>query len=345
MSDETPTIKRRSLLQSLSMFAVGTNALVRTGSVKAARDEATHSVADWPAMTYRPLGRTGFEGSRLVFGCGAALSRGRANDLLEPAFESGINVFDVGYRNYYDDAEENLAPFLKKHRDDIFLISKANHEVDLDWDEEVSTAKAKQAARQWSAFLDQSLQELGVEHIDAYYQMAANNVSMIRNDEMYEAFSRARAAGKVSHWGVSTHENAENVLLAMAESGRYSLAQIAVTPAGWYDWKGKGILDDGKAMTDLQDVLAAARQAGIGLIGMKAGRYLAGRRFLGWGNPDAFDEYYSDDLIKARITSFQRSYAYVLAHGLDAVNADMQTWQHFRENHQASTAVVRQYFA
>ena len=337
-------IKRRSILQSFSALAVGSAALMKTGSLQAARDEVNQSVDGWPDMQYQTLGKTGFEGSRLVFGCGAALSAGQANDLLEPALESGINVFDVGYRNYYKDAEENLAPFLKKHDDKIFTISKANPEVDLEWDEEVDTATARQAASNWSTFLDQSLSELGVEHLDAYYVMAGNNVSLIKNDEMYEAFLTAKQAGKVDHWGVSTHQNAEKLLLAMAETGRYALAQIAITPAGWYDWIDKGILDDGKAMTDLRDVLDTARAAGIGLIGMKAGRYLAGRRFLGWGNPDAFDEYYEKDLLQARLTSFQRSYAYVLAHGLDAVNADMQSWQHLRENHYATTEVTRQFF-
>lgn len=339
-----PAIKRRSLIQTFSMLAAGTTALARTGSLQAATDEATQSVKGWPGMQYRTLGKTGFNGSRLVFGCGAALSRGTANNLLEPAFEAGINVFDVGYRNYYKDAEQNLAPFLKKHGDDIFVISKANPEVELKWDQEVSVAVAKEAAGKWSRFLDQSLSELGIEHVDAYYLMAANNVSMIRSDEMYDAFSRAKQAGKVDHWGISTHQNAENVLLAAAETGRFSLAQIAVTPAGWYDWIDKGILDDGQAMTDLQGVFNTAREAGIGLIGMKAGRYLAGRRFLGWGDPDAFDEYYDEELLRAKLTAFQRSYAYVLAHGLDAVNADMQSWQHFRENHFATTRVTEQFF-
>ncbi len=338
-------IKRRSLLQTASMLAVGTTALVKTRSVKAAVDEATQSVEGWPKMEYRTLGKTGFNGSRLVFGCGAALSRGQANNLLEPALESGINVFDVGYSNYYKAAEQNLGPFIKKHDDEIFVISKANPEVKLKWDEEVDTATAKQAARNWSNFLDKSLGEMGIEHVDAYYLMAANNVSLIKNDEMYDAFVKAKEAGKVDHWGISTHQNAEKVLLAAAETGRYSLAQIAITPAGWYDWIDKGILDDGQVMTDLRGVLDTAREAGIGLIGMKAGRYLAGRRFLGWGNPDAFDEYYDKDLLNANVTAFQRSYAYVLAHGLDAVNADMQTWQHFRENHMASTVVANNYFA
>jgi len=337
-------IKRRSLIQSISALAVGSTALLKTGSLQAAKDEVNESVAGWPDMQYQVLGKTGFSGSRLVFGCGAALSAGQANGLLEPALEAGINVFDVGYRNYYKDAEENLAPFLKKHDDKIFTISKANPEVELEWHEEVDAATARQAAKNWSGFLDQSLQELGVDHLDAYYIMAGNNVSLIKSDEMYEAFLAAKRAGKVDHWGVSTHQNAEKLLLAMAETGRYALAQIAITPAGWYDWIDKAILDDGKTMTDLRSVLDTAREAGIGLIGMKAGRFLAGRRFLGWGNPDAFDEYYEDDLMKARLTAFQRSYAYVLAHGLDAVNADMQSWRHLRENHYATAQVSKQFF-
>ena len=63
-------------------------------------------------MPHRTLGRTGFEGSRLVFGCGAALSR-RRDALLEAAFDAGINVFDVGFRGYYRDAERHLAPFAR----------------------------------------------------------------------------------------------------------------------------------------------------------------------------------------------------------------------------------------
>ena len=101
------------------------------------------------------------------------------------------------------------------------------------------------------------------------------------------------------------------------------------------------MVDDGKSMKDLRPVLDAARNAGIGLIGMKAGRYIAGRRFLGWGKPDAFNEHYDRALLVAPLTAFQRSYAYVLAHGLDAVNADMQVWKHMRENVAAATSAQR----
>ncbi len=115
---------RRRFLRYLVMLGVGGRVLLRSGDVAAAMDAAAAS-ATWPKMTYRKLGRTGFQASRLVFGCGAALSRRRKDALLNTAFDAGVNVFDVGFSAYYKHAEQNLAPFLKKVRDDVFLISKA----------------------------------------------------------------------------------------------------------------------------------------------------------------------------------------------------------------------------
>ena len=68
-----------------------------------------------------------------------------------------------------------------------------------------------------------------------------------------------------------------------------------------------------------------------------------GRRWFGWGNPEAFDNYYDQKLIKAKLSEFQRSYAYVLENGLDVVNADMQTMLHLKENFVAA-ATSAEYF-
>ena len=106
---------RRSFLGYAAMLGAGSQALWHSGSlhaaVTAAKDAAPGAEA-WPAMTYRTLGRTGFNASRLVFGCGAALSRKPNDALLEAALAASVNVFDVGARRFYRDAERNMAGFL-----------------------------------------------------------------------------------------------------------------------------------------------------------------------------------------------------------------------------------------
>ena len=192
--------------------------------------------------------------------------------------------------------------------------------------------------------MEESLAELGTDHLDAYYQMGVNNPNMVNSEEMYEAFLSAKRAGKVSHYGVSTHENAARVLEAAAETGWYSLAMIAVTPAGWYDWNSRKLLDGSPDMKAIRPLLDKARAAGMGLIGMKAGRLLAGRRWLGRGDPKAFDRHYDEKLLRSHLSDFQRSYAYVLENGLDVVNADMQSYAILQENI-AAAATAQEYVA
>lgn len=348
MSDSPRLTSRRYFLQVLAMLGVGGQTLLRSRDARAAvngvPEVAVASVDGWPEMPRRRLGRTGFEASRLVFGCGAALSRGPKDDLLHAAYDAGVNVFDVGFRGYYRDAEKNLAPFLKKVRDQIFLISKSYAELEAEPNAEISVEQARHAADSWSAALDGSLRELGVDYVDAYYLMASYNPALIRSDEILGAAAKAKRAGKLKHLGLSTHQNAQNVLAAAGKTRQYDLATVAITPAGWYDWASKGIMPDSPPMSDLAPQLEHARESGMGLIGMKAGRYLAGRKFIGWGKPTAFDEYYDEGLLKSDLSPYQRSYAYVLEHGLDCVNADMQQLAHLAENFSAA-ATSRKYFA
>jgi len=339
---------RRRVLQLLAMLGLGGTELARAAQALAETGEApaaSEPEGAWPQMTYRTLGRTGFEGSRLVFGCGAALMFFGKDELLNTAFEHGVNVFDVGTRDYYRNAEANLAAFAKRHRDSIFLISKGLVGLEIEPGDTLSAAQQRSAAANWSKALDRSLVDLATDHVDAYYMMAVNNTSLVRSEEMHSAFLAAKQAGKVEHWGISTHQNAQAVLDAAADTGWYSLAQIAVTPSGWYDWNAKAIQQGSQPMAALRPTLDRARTAGIGLIGMKAARHLAGRWYgLGPDRLTDFDAHYDPEFLRAPLSAFQRSYAFVLAHGLDAVNADSQSLPHLRENF-AAAATSERWFA
>jgi aryl-alcohol dehydrogenase-like predicted oxidoreductase len=292
-----------------------------------------------PSMTYRRLGRTNFLSSRLVFGCGAALVGGKGARLLDRAFEAGINHFDVGSNIYYKGSEQTLAPFLKANKGKIWVTSKAPLSTKrVGPKDSVTVDQTKEAAKLWTKLLNASLKDLQSDYIDAYYLMAVNNPALIKSEEIYEAFLRAKSAGKVGYFGLSTHQNAGKVLEAAIKTGWYDLAMIGITPAGWYDWTTKELEKDTPVLIDLQPLLRQASEAGIGLIGMKTVRYLAPMSSLGKGDPAAFDKIYSNQFKTSSHTPFQRAYAYVLEHGLDVVNADMQNFKHLKEN---ITAVLK----
>jgi len=295
-----------------------------------------------PGMTYQRLGRTGFWSSRLVFGCGAALMQGRSDRLLGRAFEAGINHFDVGSNVYYKGSERNLAPFLKIHGNDVWVASKAPAPVHTQTQDSITIEQAKGAANYWLGLMDASLKDLRTDHVDAYYLMAVENPALVRCEEIYNGFLKARNAGKVGFLGLSTHKNAEKVLAAAMETGWYDLAMIGVTPAGWYDWDTKNLAKGTSALLELQGLLQRAKRSGIGLIGMKTVRLLAPFWSLGRGDTTAFDHIYNDRFKFAPFSPYQRAYAYVLQHGLDVVNADMHNFKHLEENI-AAAATAHQY--
>ena len=337
---------RREFIKIVATAAFSGPALLSAAyskSNESIRTKETIHRNEQPTMTYRKLGRTGFLSSRLVFGCGAALTGGKAVRLLQRAFEAGINHFDVGSDIYYKGSERNLAPFLKDHRDQVWVVSKAPAIVYSKSGDSITLEQAKSAAKYWTGLMDASLSDLQTDYVDAYYLMAVDNPSLVRSEEVYNAFLKAKTAGKVGYFGLSTHRNAQKVLEAAIETGWYDLAMIGITPAGWYDWSTKSLAQDTSTLVELQGLFERAGEAGIGLIGMKAVRYLAPYWSMGKGDPSAFDNVYGEKLKASPFSPFQRAYAYVLQHGLDVVNADMRNFTHLEENIIAAATADRYY--
>lgn len=328
-------MNRRAFMQtsaaSLAAVALHSNTANAQGAQAETALDRRHEVEGMP---YQKLGRTNFMCSRLVFGCGAALAGGKAVRLLDRAFEAGINFYDVGSNVYYKGSEQHLAPFMKANRGKIWVTSKAPVRTPDGYTEgtPLSIEQGKIVAQQWTQLLDASLKDLDTDYVDAYYLMAVGDPAIVRSEEIYQAFLDAKQAGKVGHFGVSTHKQANEVLEAMIETGWYDLAMVAITPAGWYDWDSKSILAGTASLKDLRPVLDRARDAGIGLVGMKAARFLAGGGAGGKNDPSAFDSFYDRRALDSPLDPFQRSYAYVLANGVDVVNSDMQNFDHFEAN-------------
>ena len=329
-------LNRRQFNSLVAAAAVGGPKFLEAADAKAKSLQKPDKVEhrnERASMAYRRLGRTNIMASRLVFGCGAALAGGKGVRLLDRAFEAGINFYDIGSDVYYKESERSFAAFLKAHRDSIWVASKAPLlSLRVEPGDSVTVEQARTAAKSWTKLLDVSLKDLQAEYVDAYYLMAVNNPAVVSSEELYKAFSDAKAAGKVRYFGLSTHQNAAKTMTAAIKTGWYDLAMVGITPAGWYDWTTKDLEKDTPLLTELQPLLKRARDAGIGLIGMKVARFLAAASSAGKGNEGAFDKIYDKSLKASKLNSFQRSYVYVLGHGLDVVNSDMQNFKHLEEN-------------
>lgn len=139
------------------------------------------------------FGRTGHQSSRLIFGAAAlgTVTQREADRTLGLTLEAGLNHFDVAAS--YGDAEERMGPWLKSHRDEVFLATKT----------QMRTKKESLAE------LETSLARLGTDHVDLW-QMHV----LVEEDEWeiamgeggaLEAFVEARESGKVRFLGVTGH--------------------------------------------------------------------------------------------------------------------------------------------
>lgn len=119
------------------------------------------------------------------------VTRKEADDTLALAFDAGLNHFDVAAS--YGDAEERMRPWLRLHRNEIFLATKTQQ-------------RTKAAAL---AELDASLGKLGTDHVDLWQMHIlveeAEWQTAMGEGGALEAFIEAKASGKVRFLGVTGH--------------------------------------------------------------------------------------------------------------------------------------------
>src|ERR1700716_1053577 len=99
-----------------------------------------------------PFGRTGHQSTRIVFGAAAlgSVSQDVADRTLDVLLEHDINHIDAA--RSYGDAELRIAPWLKRYPDRFFLATKTG----------------KRRADEAREELHQSLERLGVDHVDLW---------------------------------------------------------------------------------------------------------------------------------------------------------------------------------
>jgi len=141
----------------------------------------------------RRLGRTGHMSSVVTLGCCALgwVSQEVADGVIELALSHGVNHFDVAPT--YGDAELRLRPWMKEHRDEVFLACK-------------TSKRTKEGAE---GELKKSLERMGVVHIDLYQFHGLDEGEELEvafgPEGALQAMVEAREEGIVRYIGITSH--------------------------------------------------------------------------------------------------------------------------------------------
>jgi len=182
----------------------------------------------------RLLGKTGLKVTPLGFGCMTTSDAA----VIEQAAETGINYFDTARVYQNGNNERMVGAALGARRRNLVVSSK-------------TPAQTKQAAL---ADLDTSLRELRTDYLDVWYLHSRSTPAEL-NDGLFEAQDEAKKAGKIRFAGVSTHLNMHEMLPYLVKLGR---TDVVLTT---YNFTLK---------PEVTAAIAAARQAGMGIVSMKA---------------------------------------------------------------------------
>ncbi len=227
-------------------------------------------------MERRALGRSGFEVTRIVLGCGnfggvgsspgffgQGIAKDEAFRIMDTAWELGIRTFDTADAYGGGRSETWIGEWLRTKpqavRDELVLQTKTFNAMDEGADRGLSRARI---LRQ----IDTSLARLGVEQVALYMTHAFDPDTP--QEETLRALDSLVRAGKVGAIGASNF-NAEQLAEALEisqleESARYEWLQNSYS-----------LLD----LDDVETVLPLIRDRGLGYVPFSplAGGWLTGK--------------------------------------------------------------------
>ena len=162
-------------------------------------------------MRFRPLGRTGLSVSVVGLGTwqlggewGIDFSQAQADEILDAAADSGINLIDTA-ECYGDHLSEALIGdyLARRDRSRWIVATKFGHRFDgfLKRQDDFSIEGVRKQ-------LDASLRALRIETIDLY-QFHSGPDAAFNNEDLWAMLHAQRDAGKIRHLGVSLNKSTE----------------------------------------------------------------------------------------------------------------------------------------
>jgi aryl-alcohol dehydrogenase-like predicted oxidoreductase len=181
---------------------------------------------------------------------------GAAHEVLETAYERGVRFFDTA-DVYGDGRSERFCAELRERHPDAFVATKMGRREDQ--------TTENYNRENFLAWNDRSRANLGVPRLDLV-QLHGPPDGVYANDAAFDALDEMVADERIRAYGVSV-ETCDQALVAIARAGGNRIATVQI------------ILNCFR-LKPLEQVLPAAREAGVGIIvrvplasGLLSGRY------------------------------------------------------------------------
>jgi uncharacterized protein len=203
-----------------------------------------------PALPVRTLGKTGLNVPLISMGTSGATNPG----FIRSAYDAGIKLFFSA--TYYGQGNNEIlvGEALKVLPRDSYTIGTACGADGLD--QKTGTFTNGFDTDSYIKKAEASLKRFGTDHVDFLLFPYSGKREMVLHEGVLSAMQKLKQQGKVRFVGIASHDNIEEALKAAADSGVYDMAMPA------YNYKTAG-------STTMDEALAYAVKAGIGIIAMK----------------------------------------------------------------------------
>ena len=173
---------------------------------------------------------------------------------MRAALDAGYVFLDTAQGYQRGSNESMLGEILKdRPRNSFFIATKASLPKD-----QTSGGYGPDATEEaYTKKIDTSLKSLGLDYIDIYHHHGTWTRGATLHGPILSALQKAKQAGKIRWIGVSTHRNEPEVVDAATDSKVYDVALVA------YNFRQQHA-------AEVQQAIARAAGAGLGIVGMKS---------------------------------------------------------------------------
>jgi len=181
-------------------------------------------------------------------GRGGEIDEEKARELIEYAYENGINYFDTAYGYHGGNSEIFTGKILNKYpRDTWYLASKMpGHMLDYkDGKYSYSGYLTGQPAMTPQEIFEKQLEKCGVNYFDFYllHNVCETSFDFYTNEEIgiVKYLLEQKAAGRIHHLGFSAHGRTKTIEKFLDIYDCFEFAQIQINYMDWtlQDAKGK----------------------------------------------------------------------------------------------------------